>query len=224
MEKEKFSEFSVYGGFKGGFNMQDLAPTKANLMKSKSMLNFSIKGFDLLDKKRNVLIREMIGFMDRAKKIQEEVKEIFNEAYGALQTSNVTMGTNSVEDIALSVPYEPDYHILLTSIMGVEIPTISYEREDVEAYYGFFRTNPSLDHAVKNFRRVRFLLYELAEVETSVYKLAMEIKKTQKRANALDKIQIPKYKEVVKTIEDVLEEKEREDFFRLKKVKKKTKG
>jgi len=204
--------------------MSDLVPTKANLIKSKSMLDFSKKGFDLLDKKRNVLIREMIGLMDRAKKIQEEVKDIFAEAYRALQTSNVTMGTSSVEDIALSVPIEPDYDILLTSVMGVELPTIIYEREEVEAYYGFFRTNPSLDNAVENFRRVRFLLYELAEVETSVYKLVMEIKKTQKRANALDKIQIPKYKGVVKRIEEVLEEKEREDFFRLKKVKKKTKG
>lgn len=203
--------------------MDKLVPTKANLIKSKSMLSFSLNGFELLDKKRNVLIREMIGLMDRANKIQEEIKEIFTEAFSALQTSNVTMGTSCVEDIALSIPYEPSYNILLTSVMGVELPTIVYEHEEVESYYGFFRTNPSLDHAVENFRRVRFLLYELAEVETSVYKLAIEIKKTQKRANALDKIQIPKYKEIVKNIEEVLEEKEREDFFRLKKVKKKKK-
>lgn len=204
--------------------MNNPAPTKANLIKSKSMLDFSVKGFDLLDKKRNVLIREMIGYMDRAQKIQEEISKVFDEAYEALKTAHVTMGTGSVEDIALSVPYEPDYDILLTSVMGVEIPTVAYDKEAVEAYYGFFRTNPSLDHAIINFRKVRFMLYELAEVETSVYKLAMEIKKTQKRANALDKIQIPRYKEIVKTIENVLEEKEREDFFRLKKVKAKTRG
>lgn len=202
--------------------MNNMAPTKANLIKSKSMLAFSVNGFDLLDKKRNVLIREMIGYMDRANKIQEEITILFDEAYQALKTSNVTMGASSVEDIALSIPFEPDYNILLKSVMGVEIPTVSFEKEAVEAYYGFFRTNPSLDHAVKDFRQVRFLLYELAEVETSVYKLAMEIKKTQKRANALDKIQIPKYKAIVKNIINVLEEKEREDFFRLKKVKSKT--
>lgn len=201
--------------------MNNVVPTKANLIKSKSMLDFSKKGFDLLDKKRNVLIREMIGFMDRAKRIQNEVRDVFAEAYGALQTANVTMGRSSVEDITLSVPSEPDYNILLTSVMGVELPTMIYEKNEIEAYYGFFRTNPSLDYALENFRKVRFLLYELAEVETSVYKLAMEIKKTQKRANALDKIQIPKYKELVKRIEEVLEEKEREDFFRLKKVKNK---
>jgi len=215
--------FSVNSVAKGCVSMQNTAPTKANLIKSKSMLEFSIKGFDLLDKKRNVLIREMISYMERAKKIQKEVNEVFDDAYEALKTSNITMGTSSIEDIALSVPYEPDYNVLLTSVMGVEIPSVQFEHEEVEAYYGFFRTNPSLDQAVKNFRRVRFLLYELAEIETSVYKLAMEIKKTQKRANALDKIQIPKFKGTVKNIENVLEEKEREDFFRLKKVKKKTK-
>lgn len=204
--------------------MNNVVPTKANLIKSKSMLDFSKKGFELLDKKRNVLIREMIGFMDRAKRIQNEVRDVFAEAYGALQTANVTMGRSSVEDITLSVPSEPDYNILLTSVMGVELPTMIYEKDEIEAYYGFFRTNPSLDYALENFRKVRFLLYELAEVESSVYKLAMEIKKTQKRANALDKIQIPKYKALVKRIEEVLEEKEREDFFRLKKVKNKTKS
>lgn len=77
---------------------------------------------------------------------------------------------------------------------------------------------------MRKFRRVRFLTYELAEVETKVYKLAMEIKKTQKRANALEKIQIPKYKALVKNIEETLEEKEREDFFRLKRVKSKSTG
>ncbi|MDU5083548.1 MAG: V-type ATP synthase subunit D, partial [Bacillota bacterium] len=85
--------------------------------------------------------------------------------------------------------------------------------------YGFFRTNPAFDKAVLNFSDIRKLIYDLAEIENSVYKLAMEIKKTQKRANALDKIQIPKYTTTIKYIEEVLEEKEREDFFRLKKVK-----
>lgn len=66
---------------------------------------------------------------------------------------------------------------------------------------------------------IRYLIYELAEVEIAVFRLAEEIKKTQKRANALDKIQIPKFTVIVKSIENTLAEKEREDFFRLKKVK-----
>ena len=75
--------------------------------------------------------------------------------------------------------------------------------------------------ALKKFQELKYLIYELSEVEDSVYKLAMEVKRTTKRANALQNIQIPKYKEIVKVISEVLEEKEREEFFRLKVVKKK---
>ncbi|WP_430884042.1 V-type ATP synthase subunit D [Fusibacter sp. JL216-2] len=203
---------------------QNQAPTKANLLKAKSLLGFSNKGFDLLDKKRNVLIREMMGLIDRASTIQKEIKQVYKEAYEALRFANVTLGLNTVEEISISIPNSEDYQVLLTSVMGVEIPEVRYKKDPFQVSYGFYRTNAALDTAVRKFRRVRFLTYELAEVETKVYKLAMEIKKTQKRANALEKIQIPKYKALVKNIEETLEEKEREDFFRLKRVKSKSTG
>ena len=199
----------------------NIAPTKSNLMKAENALAFSKKGFELLDKKRNVLIREMMGMMDRAKDLQDRVTVTFRDAYEALQVVNVTMGINSVEEIALSIPRASEYEVLLKSVMGVEIPTVHYRQTDLQTQYGFFRTNPALDIAYAKFKEVKYLIYELAEVENSVCKLAMEIKKTQKRANGLENIQIPKYKEQVKYIQEVLEEKEREDFFRLKRVKKK---
>ncbi len=199
----------------------NIAPTKANLIKSKNLLDFSKKGFELLDKKRNVLIREMMGLMDKAKNIQSRIANTFEEAYKALQVVNVSMGSNNVEEIAISVPTIEEFEILSKSVMGVELPLVKYVEQDLETYYGFFRTNPTLDIAVTKFREVKYFIYELAEIENSVYKLATEIKKTQKRANALEKIQIPKYLEQVKFIEEVLEEKEREDFFRLKRVKQK---
>lgn len=197
----------------------NVAPTKANLIRAKNLLDFSQKGFELLDKKRNVLIREMMGLMNKAKNIQSRIASIFEEAYQALQIVNVSMGVNNVEEIAMSVPTVEEFEILSKSVMGVEIPSVKYEKQELETYYGFFRTNPTLDIAVTKFREVKFFIYELAEIENSVYKLAMEIKKTQKRANALEKIQIPKYMDQVKFIEEILEEKEREDFFRLKRVK-----
>ena len=199
----------------------NIAPTKSNLMKAENALAFSKKGFELLDKKRNVLIREMMGMVDRAKNLQERVTVTFREAYEALQVVNVTIGINSVEEIALSIPKAAEYEVLLKSVMGVEIPTVHFNQTDLQTQYGFFRTNPALDIAYGKFKEVKYLIYELAEVENSVYKLAMEIKKTQKRANGLENIQIPKYQEQVKYIQEVLEEKEREDFFRLKRVKKK---
>lgn len=204
--------------------MMVMAPTKANLLKAKSLLGFSVKGFELLDKKRNVLIRELMGLMKRAEVLQAEITDAFKGAYTALQYANITMGSASIEEIAISIPLEDSYDILKHSVMGVELPEIKYQKTMLEAPYGFFRSNPSLDVAVRYFNQVKYLVYELSELETSVFKLAMEIKKTQKRANALEKIQIPKYKALTKQIEEALEEKEREDFFRLKKVKDKTKG
>jgi len=203
--------------------MNKVAPTKANLMKSKSMLSFSKKGYDLLDRKRNVLIREVMGLVSRAENIQSQIAEIFDEAYRSLQYTNIILGTNVVKELSNSVSKGEDYDVLLQSVMGVEIPKIKYEKKQIQPSYGLFRTNATFDNALTKFDEVKYLIYELAEIETAVYKLAMEIKKTQKRANGLDKIQIPKYTEIVKDIENALEEKEREDFFRLKKVKSKTK-
>lgn len=198
---------------------QTVAPTKSSLLRAKATLAFSVKGFELLDKKRNVLIQELMSLTGRAKSIQQRISVLIAEAYQALQFSEVTMGSNAVSEIAVSVPDEKRYKILLRSVMGVEIPTVAYRKEPLEASFGFFRTNPALDLAVVRFTELKLLVYELAEIETSIYKLVVEIKKTQKRANALDKIQIPKYRSIVKFISEVLEEKEREDFFRLKKVK-----
>ncbi|MBS3994414.1 MAG: V-type ATP synthase subunit D [Alkaliphilus sp.] len=197
----------------------NVAPTKANLIRAKNLLDFSQKGFELLDKKRNVLIREVMSLMDKSKEIQSRIESIFEEAYQALHIVNVSMGVNNVEEIAISVPTVEEFDIQSKSVMGVELPTVKYKKRDIENYYGFFRTNPALDIAVTKFSEVKYFIYDLAKTENSVYKLAIEIKKTQKRANALEKIQIPKYREQVKFIEEALEEKEREDFFRLKRVK-----
>ena len=200
---------------------ENIAPTKANLMTAQVALDFSKKGYELLDKKRNVLIREMMSFMDRAKVIQQKMQEIFKEAYEALIMANITIGINEVNEVAESIPQATEFTILTQSIMGVEIPQIKYEKRELEPYYSFYHTNTALDVALKEFHRVKYLLYELAEIEDSVYKLATEIKRTQKRTNALKNIQIPKYKTLVKMISEMLEEKEREDFFRLKVLKKK---
>jgi V/A-type H+-transporting ATPase subunit D len=200
----------------------NIAPTKSNLLSAQSSLEFSQKGFELLDKKRNVLIREMMGYIGRAKDIQERINTTFIEAYEALRAANMTEGINTVEEIAESIDEVDDYSILLRSVMGVEIPTLKFKRSNPSPAYSFYRTNNAFDIAVLKFQEVRYLIYELAEVENSVYRLAMEVKKTQKRTNALQNIQIPKFREIVKYIQEVLEEKEREDFFRLKMVKKKS--
>lgn len=185
---------------------ENIAPTKANLMSAQSALDFSKKGYELLDKKRNVLIREVMALMDRAQEIQQKAQAIFREAYEALQTANITLGISQVYEVAKSIPLATDFKILTRSVMGVEIPEVKYEKQELDHYYSFYNTNTALDVALTKFHEVKYLLYELAEIEASVYKLATEIKRTQKRANALQNIQIPKYEDMVKNISEVLEE------------------
>ena len=199
-----------------------VAPTKSNLIKAKAALDLSSKGFELLDKKRNVLIKEMMSLVERAKTIQADLLVVIQEAYAQLQNANITSGIKNVESISHGIPKDEEFEILLKSVMGVDIPTIKYEQTPVIPSYGFYNTNPALDAAAQSFRTVRYMLYELAEIDNSTFKLAKEIQKTQKRTNALQHIQIPRYKEQVKYIQEALEEKEREDFFRLKRMKGKT--
>lgn len=200
-----------------------VAPTKTNLMKAKSSLEFSVKGFELLDKKRNVLIREMMEFVDKARGLQSEIYSVIEKAYAELKIANITLGVKNVQDISYSIPLNESYEVLLRSIMGVDIPTIKYDTSDTIPTYGFYNTTAGIDNARSKFNDVKYKIYELAEIENSIYKLAIEIEKTQKRANALEHVQIPKYKEQVKYISDILEEKEREDFFRLKRLKSRAK-
>lgn len=197
-----------------------VAPTKSNLIKAKSALELSKKGFELLDKKRNVLIKEMMGLVNKSKNLQEQIYSTIEKAYESLQVANLIMGVKDVEDISYSVPQDESFELLLKSVMGVDIPMIKYQKKEIQPTYGFYYTNSALDMARQNFNEVKYKIYELAEIENSIFKLAKEIQKTKKRTNALQHIQIPKYTEQVKYIQEVLEEKEREDFFRLKKLKK----
>ncbi|GAB6109885.1 V-type ATP synthase subunit D [Fusibacter bizertensis] len=199
--------------------MEKLTPTKANLMKSKSLLAFSKQGYQLLDKKRSVLIREMMTMIEEVKQLQIKIDEIFVDVYAALNIANITMGASAVTEAALSIPKDENMTILNKSIMNVEIPTIKADDKPLKPYYGFYRTSSAIDITVVKMREVHELTYRLAEVENAVFRLAIEIRQTSKRANALDKIQIPKYVEMTKWIEESLEEKEREDFFRLKRLK-----
>ena len=191
------------------------------MMSAKNSLEFSKKGFELLDQKRNVLIREMMSYVNRAQELQLRIDTTFSEAYDALRKANIVMGISTVEDIAMAIPEAEDYNILFRSVMGVEVPHIIFDKKAIEPKYSFYSTSSAMDIAYEKFNEVKYLIYELAEIENAVYKLALEVKKTQKRANALENIQIPKYKAIVKAIGEVLEEKEREDFFRLKVVKRK---
>lgn len=195
-------------------------PTKGNLMKAKATLQTSTMGYDLLDKKRNVLIREIFELNDKAAKIQAEIETTFAEAYEALQDANISMGLMNVRSLGFGMPLEHSIKVKARSIMGVEIPLLDYVKEPLEPYYGFVNTTASFDDAVRKFMKVKELTIELSAVENAAYRLAETIKRTQRRASALKNITIPKYEALVKLIATTLEEKERDEFTRLKVIKK----
>ena len=193
-------------------------PTKGNLLAAKKSLALSKNGFELLDRKRNILIREMMGLMGRASNIQNKIDDTYAQAYQALQMANITLGICS--ELSKTVPLDNSLNIAYRSVMGVEIPMISIgEPSDMLVPYGLNSTNIMMDRAFLKFNEVKQLTAELAEVENSVYRLADAIKKTQKRANALKNIMIPRFEATVKMITSALDEKSREDFSRLKIIK-----
>ena len=194
-------------------------PTKGNLILAKNSLSLAKQGFELMDKKRNILIRELMDLIEQAKDIQEQIDTTFTYAYECLQRANIENGINTVSQIAYTVPIEDSIRIKSRSIMATEIPLVTYTPDAKMPTNSFSTTKESLDKAREAFQQVKELTIRLSMVETSAYRLATNIKKTQKRANALKNITIPTYTNLVYTITNALEEKEREEFTRLKVIK-----
>lgn len=197
----------------------NMFPTKGNLIIAKNSLALASQGYELMDKKRNILIRELMGLIDQAKGIQSEIDSTFTAAYKTLQKANIELGINYVQEISASIPVESAIRIKTRSIMGTEIPLVEHEAAPMDPIYAYYTTRESLDQARMNFNKVKELTIKLSMVENSAYRLANSIKKTQKRANALKNITIPTYQKLVTDISNSLEEKEREEFTRLKVIK-----
>ena len=194
-------------------------PTKGNLIATKKSLDLSMVGYELLDRKRNILIREMMTYIDAASELQGKVDSTYAAAYAALMRAHITMG--NCADMASTLPVDNSLSISFRSVMGVELPTVTTaeEPDGRRMPYGLASSCSMLDEAYLLFIEVKRLTARLSEVENCVYRLADAIKKTQKRANALKNILIPRFEEEVRFITDALDEKEREEFARLKIIK-----
>ena len=194
-------------------------PTKGNLILAKNSLALARQGYELMDKKRNILIREMMDLIDKASDIQSQIDTTFRTAYAALQKANVRLGIHVVDEISHSVPVENSIRIKTRSIMGTEIPLVESDESPSMPTYAYYGTSQALDEAKAAFDKVKQLTIQLSMIENSAYRLATNIKETQKRANALKNITIPTYEVLTKSIQEALEEKEREEFTRLKVIK-----
>jgi len=197
--------------------MAAILPTKGNLMAAKRSRDLAQLGYELMDRKRNILVREIMTLLDTAQDVQDQIDTVFTEAYTALQRANIQLGI--CDRIAEGVDVDNSVGIRYHSVMGVELPHIPDHSPPPRPEYGFSATCTALDDCYIKFHRVKELTRSLAEVETSIYRLAKSIKKAQKRANALQNIVIPGLDETIRVITDALEEKSREEFVRLKVIK-----
>ena len=196
-----------------------VAPTRSNLIRVKKDLQFAREGYEILDRKREALTNELVRVAKEADTLQKEVWGLLQTAYDAMEKARLVMGSDHVEWAALAVNKTVDVHLRLRGIMGVAIPQIEARGEPPKLLYSPGDTAAVLDEATAAFREVLLRTPQLAMLTAAVWRLANELKKTQRRVNALQHIFIPNYEETVAFIVSSLEEREREEIFRLKWLK-----
>ncbi len=203
--------------------IEGINPTRMELLKLKDREKLAVKGHSLLKEKRNALIMEFFNILERVKGSRQDVEETLEEAYKDLTAAQIVMGDLAVKKSSMSVKESVKLDIDSRSVMGVVVPVIDSEiseRNMLERGYGFLDTSVKLDEAAKNFEKSIRLIIELGEIEKTIILLASEIESTKRRVNALEHIIVPRITNTVKYIEMRLEEMERENFVRLKMIKK----
>ena len=201
-------------------SLENVSPTRINLIQTKRTLGLAESGRDILERKRDILLRELRHSIYDAERAREELNEALLKAYGSLQKANLVRGSEAVGTAALGSSLEADFLLDFRSVMGVTVPIVEFQGEaNVKPDYGFGNTSVELDKAFGEFYGVLEFVAELARAEGITYQIARDVGRTQRRVNALNHVLIPLYSATVKRIELVLEEKDREEFVRMKRVK-----
>lgn len=185
----------------------------------KEQLTVSQDGYDLLEQKREILVMELMHMVERVKLLERDIDKIINEAYPAFRKMLMTVGSDQVERISHAVHYDFSMHEKQVTLGGMSFQSLDVELPKKELFYSYMGTFADSDEVMVQFFRLLSLLTEMASIRTIVWRLAGEVKKTQRRVNALDKMVIPQTRETKVYIESVLEERERENVFVLKALK-----
>jgi V/A-type H+-transporting ATPase subunit D len=197
----------------------NIPPTRSSLLRMKQELQFAREGYEILDKKREVLTMELVRLTHDAETFQEQMWTRLAAAYRTLEQARLTMGQEHMEWAALAVNKTVDVRLKFRGVMGVMLPQVEARGQPPEMPYSLGDTTAALDEASAVFCEVLDSIPRLSELVTSVWRLAGELRKTQRRVNALEHIFIPDYEETIAFIESALEEREREETFRLKRLK-----
>jgi len=202
--------------------LQNIKPTRMELLKLKKRVKLADRGHELLREKRDALISELMLVIKQYRDARKRVEENLKTAFYSLLMVEVLLGPRDLEQITGITLRDVGLEFVTKNIMGVSVPILKIGdvvRRINERGYGFLSTTAKLDDAAKGFEESLLLIVKLAEVEESLRRIALEVEKTRRRVNALEYIVIPRLNATIKYIEMRMEEIEREGFLRLKKIK-----
>ena len=201
-----------------------IAPTKSNLLAAAASLAFAREGHELLTKKRDILVAELLDLAAEAAHTQRRLDEKLGEAFAALDRAVLDSGRRAVREAAWAVDARVETRVSERRVMGVGLPVVHSTARGEPPFYPARQTGFRLDEAQRLFAEAVKLLDAFTGMFNSVLRLAAEVKKSMRRVNALEKIYIPDYTDVLQYIANTLEESERESFFVLKMIKARLSG
>jgi len=196
-------------------------PTKSNLIKLQESLRITKQGHDLLERKKLILSKELEKYISKEKEAREELQIMMEEGKALIRNVNTNIGIDNFTNISNGVKIDDYIDIKNKTLMGCEIPSAVHKIEVVKRNYGFYNTTHVVDEAIFKFNEIQEKLIEYAILENTVYRLKKEIERVRERGNALQNIIIPENEKNLKQISSIIEEREREEFARLKVIKKK---
>jgi V/A-type H+-transporting ATPase subunit D len=203
--------------------IEGVSPTRMELLYLRRREKLAEKGHDLLREKRDALIAEFFDVVGEVREARKEAEEKLQEAFNYLILAQARLGVDEVRQLSLMTPQEISLEFSSRSIMGVNVPLLELQSELVrditERGYGFVDSSAAVDKCARSFEEALKKIIKLAELEEAVRNLAGEVEKTKRRVNALEYVMIPRLKTTRKYIQMRLEEMERENFTRLKKIK-----
>ncbi len=203
--------------------IEGVSPTRMELLRLRRREQLAVKGHDLLREKRDALIAEFLDVVGEVRDARMVAEEKLKEAFEYLIIAQAGLGVEEVRELSLMTAREIPMDFSMRSIMGVNVPIIELpedlSREVTERGYGLMDSSSAVDSCAKRFEEALAKLIKLAELEEAVRNLAGEVEKTKRRVNALEYVMIPRLKTTRKYIQMRLEEMERENFTRLKKIK-----
>lgn len=199
------------------------SPTRMELLRIKQKTKLAQKGHNLLKKKRDALIMELFKIAKNMEDVRPEICENVKSGRQSMITAQAIAGPTEIKTIGESAGEMPELDITYESVGGVKLPSISFDKAKMGMIeYGVIMTPSSIDNCVERFERIKDDMLSLIQTEEMIKRLSQEIIKTKRRVNSLEHILIPDLQRTQKLIKAKLEEAEREDFFRLKMVKRKS--